>query len=231
LGNYCRVQDSRTGSRQLGRRAIMVHSAIVVRGDSDVLIPQQLAGKLVGVPFYFGSHYVALQLMEGFVPRELIRLCDAPNGSKGRFDALMNGDVDATTLTEPYITLAEKAGCRVICAAFYPGTEVASEKLDGETYAAFNRAVREAVKRINADKSAYMHWFIDYHAKKDARVATLKPSDLRESRLLVADPAPIPMEEMTRTVAWLKSWGMLEETESPLHLVNLEVQTQAHAAE
>jgi hypothetical protein len=27
----------------------------------------------------------------------------------------------------------------------------------------------------------------------------------------------------------VKSWGMLEETESPLRLVNMEVQTRAHA--
>ena len=30
-GNYCRVQDTGQGSRQLGRRAIVAYSAIVVR--------------------------------------------------------------------------------------------------------------------------------------------------------------------------------------------------------
>ena len=29
----------------------------------------------------------------------------------------MNGEMDATTLTEPYITVAERAGCRIIVAA------------------------------------------------------------------------------------------------------------------
>jgi hypothetical protein len=47
-----------------------------------------------------------------------------------------------------------------------PSTEVASDKVDAETYAAFNRAVREAVKRINANKAAYMQYFIGYHAQK-----------------------------------------------------------------
>ncbi len=231
LGNYCRVQDSRTGSRQLGRRAIMVFGAIVVRGDSPVVIPQQLAGRSIGVPFYFGSHYMALQLLEGFMPRDMIKLCDAPNGSKGRYDALMAGEVEATTLTEPYVTLAEKNGCKVICSAFYPGTEVAAATVDGETYSKFNAAVREAVARITADPAAYMHYFIEYHAKKDPRIASLKPEDLRPSRLLVTNPAPIPQEELERSAEWLKSWGMLEETESPLDLVNLEITTVAHAAE
>ena len=138
---------------------------MVVAPDSPVYTPQQLAGRTVGVPFYFGTHYLALHMLEGFLPRDEIKLCSAPNGSRYRLDALMSGEIDATTLTEPHITLAEKKGCRIICSAFFHGTEVASDRVDAETYAAFNRAVREAVRRINANKRAYLHYFIDYHAQ------------------------------------------------------------------
>jgi NitT/TauT family transport system substrate-binding protein len=229
-GNYCRVQDTGRSSRQLGRRAIVAYAAIMVRPDSPVYTPQQLANRIVGVPFYFGTHYLTLHLLEGFLPRETIKLCRAPNGSRYRFEAMMRGELEATPLTEPYITLAEKNGCRIICSAFFHGTEVASERVDGDTYAAFNRAVREAVRRINADKKAYLHYFIDYHAKKDPEIAALKVEDLRESRVVVCDPAPIPLDEMQRTYDWLKSWGMLEETASPLALVDLTVQSHAHQA-
>jgi NitT/TauT family transport system substrate-binding protein len=227
-GNYCRVQDTQVGSRQVGRRGIVTYAAIVVRPDSPVFTAQQLAGRTVGVPFYFGTHYLALHLLEGFMPREQIRLCRTSNGSRPRFDAMMRGEIEATTLTEPYVTLAEKKGCRTICEAFYHGTEVASDRVDAETYGAFNRAVREAVKRINADKAKYLPYFIEYHAKKDAEIGTLTPQDLRASRIVVCDPAPIPLDEMQRTYDWLKSWGMLEQTATPLALVNLQVQQQAH---
>jgi NitT/TauT family transport system substrate-binding protein len=227
-GNYCRVQDTKVKSRQVGRRGIVTYAAIVVRPESEVYTAQQLAGKLVGVPFYFGTHYLALHLLEGFIPRDQIKLCRTSNGSRPRFDSMMRGEIEATTLTEPYVTLAEKKGCRLICEAFYHGTEVASERVDAETYGAFNRAVREAVKRINADKAKYLRYFIDYHAKKDKEIAALKPEDLRASRIVVCDPAPIPLDEMQRTYDWLKSWGMLEQTASPLQLVNLQVQQAAH---
>src|SRR6478672_9038912 len=160
-GNYCRVQDTKVKSRQVGRRGIVTYAAIVVRPQSQVFTAQQLAGKLV-------------------------------------------------------------------CEAFYHGTEVASGRVDAETYGAFNRAVREAVKRINADKAKYLHYFIDYHAKKDADIAALKPQDLRASRIVVCDPAPIPLDEMQRTYDWLKNWGMLEQTATPLALVNLQIQQAAH---
>ncbi len=91
-------------------------------------------------------------MLEGFVPRELIKIGRVPNGSNYRFKLLMDRTIEATTLTEPYISLAEKMGCRVVISAFHHGTEVASDRVDAETYAAFNRAVREAVRRINANK-------------------------------------------------------------------------------
>ena len=230
-GNYCRVQDTsvQTG-RQIGRRSIVTYAALAVRPDSPVYTPQQLANRLVGVPFFFGTHYLALHMLEGFLPRDQIKLCKAPMGSKFRFNAMMTGEIEATTLTEPYITLAEKKGCRIVCSAFYHGTEVASDKVDTETYGMFNRAVCEAVRRINADKNKYMQVFIDYHSKTDPEIGTLTADDIRQSRIVVVEPSPIPDAELERTAAWIKSWGMLADTDDAAKLVNMDVQTGAHAA-
>ena len=230
-GNYCRVQDSgvQTG-RQIGRRSIVTYAALAVRPDSPVHTPQQLANRLVGVPFFFGTHYLALHMLEGFLPRDQIKVCKAPMGSKFRFNAMMTGEIEATTLTEPYITLAEKKGCRIVCSAFYHGTEVASDKVDAETYGMFNRAVCEAVRRINADKKKYMHYFIDYHSKTDPEIGNLTAADIRQSRIVVVEPSPIPDAELERTAAWIQSWGMLADTDKAADLVNMDVQTGAHAA-
>src|ERR1700720_2500217 len=102
-GNYCRVQDTGTGSRQLARRAIVTYSAMVVAPESDIYTPQQLAHRAIGVPFYFGTHYIALHMLEGFLRRDEIKLCGAPNGSRYRLAALLKGEVDAVTLTEPHV--------------------------------------------------------------------------------------------------------------------------------
>ena len=162
--------------------------------------------------------------------REHIKLVRAPNGSRYRYDALLAGDYEATCLTEPYASLAEKEGCRLVTSSFLHGTEVASDKVNTETYAKFNRAVKEAVRRINADRSAYMHYFIDYYKDKDPRIEGMSVGDLMESRVVVVDPAPIPQEEADRTAEWIKSWGMLSDTDEAVELINMEVQQGAHAA-
>ena len=72
-GNYCRVQDTGVKSRQLGRRSVVTFAAIIVPPNSPVYTPQQLAHRKVGVPFYFGTHYLALHMLEGFLKRDDIK--------------------------------------------------------------------------------------------------------------------------------------------------------------
>jgi hypothetical protein len=55
-------------------------------------------------------------------------------------------------------------------------------------------------------------------------MAQLSVGDLRESRLLLVDPAPIPDDERRRTFEWMKSWGFLETADDDTALVNEEVQ-------
>jgi hypothetical protein len=86
------------------------------------------------------------------------------------------------------------------------------------------------VRRINADKRGYLHYFIDYYKDKDPEIAKLTIDDLRESRIFVVDPAPIPAEELQRTYEWMKSWDFLETASCPTDLVNVEVQAHGYAA-
>jgi len=228
-GNYRRVQDTGVKGRQVGRRSIVACAALVVPPDSDVYTPQQLAGKLIGVPYYFGTHYLAMQMLDGFMPRDMIKTCRAPNGSAARYRAMRSGEVAATTLTEPYITLAENEGCRIVCEALYHGTEVVSDAVDAETYAAFNRAVREAVRRINADKRSYLHYFLDYHKGQHEGLAALTIDDFRTSRLQLVDPKPIPEDELRRTYEWMRSWDMIDDVGED-SLIDAGRQSEAHGA-
>ena len=226
-GNYRRVQDTSVGAKQVGRRAMISVGAIVVPPSSTVYTPQQLANIPVGVPFFNGTHYLAVQMLEGFLPRELIKICQASGLGGPRYHSMMSGELEATTLVEPWISVAEKNGCRVISEAYYNGSQVATDKVDPNTYAAFNRAIREAVKRINADKRKYAQYFIDYH-RDDPAVAELTVDDLKLSRIQVVEPGPVPEDQLKRTYDWMVSWGMIKGDIGSENLVNEEMQARSH---
>jgi NitT/TauT family transport system substrate-binding protein len=226
-GNYRRAQDSDVGARQVGRRASIAYGAIIVAPWSPVFTAPQLHSVPVGVPYYNGTHYLALQMLEGFLPRDAIKTCQAPLMARERYGALMRRELDATTVVEPYITVAEKAGCRVLVEAGFHGTEVASGALDTATYAAFKRAVRRAIQRINADKRGYARYFIDYH-RDDPDVAALTVDDFSLRRIQVGDFGPIPEGEFKATYDWMVSWNLIRRGHAADTLIDLDRQREAH---
>jgi ABC-type nitrate/sulfonate/bicarbonate transport system substrate-binding protein len=94
----------------------------------------------------------------------------------------MRGDFAATVLQEPWITVAEKAGCRLVSTTFFHGTWVADRDISAQAYAAFVRATTRAVRRINADKRAYVSYYIrDFPGYPD--VEALTPEDFNLGRI------------------------------------------------
>jgi NitT/TauT family transport system substrate-binding protein len=202
-GQVRRSADSAVGGRIISKRSAVAVQAIVVRPDSPVTHPQDLRHKTIGVSFHHGSHYITLQLLEGFLNRDEINLVHV-NG--GRFEALRDGQVDAVTVMEPWVTVAEKLGYKIIAEAFYVGSEIASDALDVETFAAINRAVSRAARTLTEDPRPYLHYLI---ADVPPEIVALTPADFRLSRFRYVDPAPYDELEFQKTYDWMVSWGLI----------------------
>lgn len=205
-GQVRRAQDSGRGGQIVTQRAAIASQAIFVRPDSDVLHPQSLRNKQVAVNFHHGSHYLAIQTLEGFVEPEELKVVHV-GGPVDRFKALRDGTVEAVALMEPYISLALKQGYRLIAEAFYTGAEIADETVDPEVYAAIDRAVRRAVADINDDITPYLHYFTE-EIPED--LGALDESDISTWRLRFADPQPYAPEQFDQTYRWLLKWGLIE---------------------
>lgn len=202
-GNILRARESARGIKIVGKIASNAMQAIVVRGDSDIEYPEDLRNRPIGVTFHAGSHYMALQMLQGFLPKDDINL---KHVGSDRYDALLRGEVDAVTLMEPWTSLAEKYGHRVIMESRYVSTDMASDDLDNETWAAVTRAIKRAVRRINADKKKYLHYFIK---EIPPRLGTLTPDDFDLRRLRYIDPQPYTQEEFDVTNRWMQDWGLI----------------------
>lgn len=214
-GQVRRTQDSGIGGQVVAKRAARASQAIIVRPDSPVLIPQDLANVPIGVNFHHGSHYVALQLLEGFLPRDEIKVVHIEGGN--RFLALRDGLVDAVAVMEPWITVAEKLGYKTIAEAHYVGLEIGSPTLDVETFDGINRAIRKAVHVLKQDPYPYVKYLID---DVDPSIVALEPHDFSRSRLRYDDPAPYSQRDFDRTYDWMLSWGLIQPNDSYDHLVD-----------
>ena len=206
-GQIRRADDTAVGGRVVSKRAAVGSQAILVRPDSPDVHPSDLAGKTVAVNFHHGSHYLALQSLEGFLPREEIKVVHA-GGPQQRFEALRDGRVDAAALMEPWITVAEKQGFKLLSEAFYVGSEIASPDVDAETYEAVNRAVVRAVHKLNEDPRPYLHHLI---GEVPPEIQELTPEDFPLGRLRFVEPAPYPQEQFQRTYDWMVGWGLIKE--------------------
>jgi NitT/TauT family transport system substrate-binding protein len=204
-GQVRRAQASTIGGRIVMLRPAVVSQAIIVRPDSPITHVQALRHKPIAVNFHAGSHYLTLQLLEGFMEREAITVVHVGQ-APGRYRALWEGRVDAVTVMEPYIALAEKQGCHVLAEAFYVGAEILSPALDTETATGMSRAITRAVERINADKRSYLHHLI---AELPAELGTLTPADFHLPRLRYTNPRPYPEDEFARTYDWMVSWNLI----------------------
>jgi ABC-type nitrate/sulfonate/bicarbonate transport system substrate-binding protein len=206
---------------------MVVCGALVVPPFSSVYTPQDLAHRMVALDFGNGTAYAGLQMLEGAVPRQAIKTCSSDANPAKRYLALMAGEFEATVLQEPWITVAEKAGCRLISTTFFYGTWVADAALDQDAFAAFIRASTAAVHRINADKRRYLRYYKrDYEGY--AEVEALTPDDFSLSRIQVKVPEPIPEADARWDWEWMSSWGVLSGAFDATAQINASLQWTAH---
>lgn len=204
-GQLRRAYDSQVRGRVISKRSAVVSQAVIVRADSPYTHPEDLSNVPVAVHYHAGSHYMTLHMLEGFLPRDQIQVTHIPVSGL-RYKALLNGEIAAITVPEPWISQAEKEQCKVICEAFCVGSEVASPEIDAETYAAIHRAITNAVRLINKNKKKYIRYFIEDIPRE---MRPLKRADFRLSRIRYVEPAPYPRDEFERAIKWMRDWNLI----------------------
>jgi NitT/TauT family transport system substrate-binding protein len=182
--------------------AAMSKFAIVTAPNSGIFEPEQLKDTPVAVTIYNGSHFTTLKMLEGFLRKDDIKVTNAGTMHQ-RLEALRRGELAAATFNEPWISVAQKQGFRIIMESHSTRSEAAGEEMDGPTLAAMFRAEAEAAAMINANPARYAHYITE-----EAR-GVLEPHELQAWRLLYAPPAPYTRERFERTYQWMLGYPEL----------------------
>jgi NitT/TauT family transport system substrate-binding protein len=189
------------GRKIVALGASMSMFAIAVSRDSKLYEPEMLKNKEIAVTPNNGSHFTTLKMMEGFLAKEHIKTTSAGSMPK-RIEALRHGKVAAVSLMEPWISVAQKMGLRILIESHSTRSEAAGDDLDGPTLAKMFRAQARAVEVLEKDPRPYAHFLTAETG------GLLKPEELQTWRLLHAPPMPYTRERFEDTYEWTVGWNM-----------------------
>lgn len=130
--------------------------AIVVAPGSPVRRLHELRGVPVGVGLRAGSHFTTLATLEQVVPREEITVVHT-GGPGRRLTALLDGEVEAATLLDPEIPIAEARGLKTIAQGEFRTLFWVSATMDAEVLSAYFRALRRADSALRASPADHLH--------------------------------------------------------------------------
>jgi NitT/TauT family transport system substrate-binding protein len=181
--------------------ASMSKFAIAVTRESKIYEPEMLKDQLISVTPNNGSHFTMLKMVEGFLEPPHVKTTNAGSMAK-RIEAMRRGEVAAVVLMEPWISVAQKEGLRILIESHSTRSEAASDEMDGPTLAAMFRAQARAVEAIEKDPTPYIHYLV---AETGGR---LEPKDFQTWRLLHAPPQPYTRERWEDTYNWTVKWNM-----------------------
>ncbi len=197
-----RLERGTRGGSIAALRASVAAQAIITFDDA-LQTPRDLADVPVLVQEFTGSHFTALQMLEGAVGRAHVKIAAGGLPWK-RWEALRDREHRAVVVMEPFISLGLKEGAHIICAEFYRGGEVIAPDLGPEQRKAYYDAENVAVDRINADFYRYAH-----HVCAPTKGA-LAPRELLRAFVHYKHVDYYDPTLFTRTYEWMKSWGFTE---------------------
>ncbi len=181
--------------------ASMSKFAIVVSPKSKIYEPEMLKDQAIATTPNNGSDFTTLKMMEGFLAQEHIKRVHAGSMLK-RLEAVRDGKVAAASLMEPWISVAQKWGMRILIESHSTRSEAAGDDLDGATLAKMFRAQARACEVLEKDPTPYIHYFIAETG------GLLEPHEFQTWRLLHAPPQPYTRERFDDTYEWTVKWNM-----------------------
>ena len=181
--------------------ASMSMFAIAVRKDSKFYAPEMLKDQLIAVTPNNGSHFTTLKMMEGFLEPRHLKVTNVGTMPQ-RLQALKDGKVAAVSLMEPWISVAQKQGLRVLIESHSTRAEAAGDELDSDTLRKMFRAQARAVEALEKDPTPFIKYFVAETG------GLIEERDFQSWRLLHAPPTPYTRERFDDEYNWTVKWNM-----------------------
>jgi len=184
--------------------------AIYVQPDSRIERPEDLADVPIAVGMRAGSHFNVPYRLEPFLPLEQIQTVNV-GGFGARLQALIEGEVEAASLLDPQISMADQLGLRRIMFDTFKTLWVVPADFDSASLEAYFEVLERADADLDRDPASCLplwHYSI--------------PPEFQENGwdYSLFDPGerffhqPLPRAEFDRLLSEAERWGLDDQMQS-----------------
>jgi hypothetical protein len=154
-------QTDHQGIAHLYRNAYVVTpGAVMVRADSEIRSPEDLANVGIAVGYHSGSHFTTIQSLETFLEPAAINLKFIGTPMK-RLDAVLDGDIEAVSAWGLSYLIAEQLGFRRILDCSFMIGFVFPDSSDLEDVECYMRGLKRAQMEIDLRPEKYKHYYLN----------------------------------------------------------------------
>jgi len=178
--------------------------AIYVRPDSSIRRPEDLADVPIAVGMRAGSHFNVPYRLESILPLERIKTVNI-GGFGARLTALLTGEVEATSLLDPQISMADQLGLRRVIGNTFKTLWVVPQDADRAVLAAYFRVLQRADADLDQDPASCLDlWRNSIPAEFQDRQWDFAHFDVGERFFY----APIERKEFDEFLHAAERWGL-----------------------
>jgi len=178
--------------------------ALYVRPDSAIHQPEDLADVPIAVGMRAGSHFNVPYRLEPYLPLERIKTVNV-GGFGARLQALLDGEVEATSLLDPQISMADQLGLRRILGNTFKTLWQAPADADPAMLDAYFRVLERADADLDRDPASCLPlWRYSIPAEFKDQTWDLSAFDVGERFFY----APLPRQEFDEILRQVERWGL-----------------------
>jgi NitT/TauT family transport system substrate-binding protein len=178
--------------------------AIYVRPDSRIVVPTDLANVPIAVGMRAGSHFNVPYRLEAHLPLAAIQTVNV-GGFGARLRALLDGEVEAASLLDPQISMADQLGLRRVMGNTFKTLWVVPEGADAAVLDAYFRVLQRADDDLDRDpRSCLPLWRHSIPAEFQDQTWDYDRFDVGERFMY----EPVSRAEFDELVAAAERWGL-----------------------
>ena len=189
-----------------GKAYVVTPGAVMVRADSDIRKPDDLAGREVAVGYHSGSHFTTIQALEAFLDPDDIKLKFVGLPWQ-RVDVGLDGDVEATSVWGITYQACEQLGMRRIADTSFMIGFMFPNSVDEADVEKYMNGLKRAQMDLDLEPEKYKHFYLNGIPERYREMLDVRLFSSGERIVFL----PYSEDTFAKTQEWIQERGIFKD--------------------